>query len=196
MRGLAFTLGFSSANGQRVGGLVYVTDREGDIAALMTRANELGQPADWLIRSQHNRNVVKAGKLWDMVDASQVLGEISFILPGRAGKKARQVKQELRAQRVKLPGEAGPAVTCVVAQEIGAPAGVTLVVWRLLTNREAQDADAVIELIDWYRARWEIEMFFHVLKTGCKVQACSYRTWIVWSGPWCYTWWWRGALLG
>ena len=27
------------------------------------------------------------------------------------------------------------------------------------------------ELIEWYRARWEIEMFFHVLKTGCRVEA-------------------------
>jgi hypothetical protein len=26
-------------------------------------------------------------------------------------------------------------------------------------------------LIDWYRARWEIEMFFYVLKNGCKVKA-------------------------
>src|ERR1700721_514410 len=76
-----------------------------------------------------------------------------------------------RAQRGKLPGASGPTVTCVLAQEIGAPASVTPVVWRLLTNREAYDADAVIELIDWYRARWEIEMFFHVLKSGCKVEA-------------------------
>jgi hypothetical protein len=151
--------------------LVYVTDREGDIAALMARADELGQPADWLIRSQYNRNLGETGKLWDRVEASQALGEITFILPGRAGHKAREVKQELRTQRVKLPGQAGPAVTCVVAQEVGAPAGVTPVVWRLLTNREAQDTNAVIELIDWYRARWEIEMFFHVLKTGCKVEA-------------------------
>ncbi|MEF9407067.1 transposase, partial [Ralstonia solanacearum species complex bacterium KE055] len=32
------------------------------------------------------------------------------------------------------------------------------------------DAQAIIELVDWYRARWEIEMFFHVLKTVCKVE--------------------------
>lgn len=32
--------------------LVYVTDRECDIAALMARANGPGQPADWPIRSQ------------------------------------------------------------------------------------------------------------------------------------------------
>jgi IS4 transposase len=45
-----------------------------------------------------------------------------------------------------------------------------------LTNREAQDLDAVIELIDWYRARWEIEMFFNVLKNGCKVEALQSNT--------------------
>jgi hypothetical protein len=26
-------------------------------------------------------------------------------------------------------------------------------------------------LIDWYRSRWEIEMFFHVLKNGCRIEA-------------------------
>ena len=140
--------------------LVYVTDREGDIAALMKRADELGHPADWLIRSQHNRKLSEASRLWETVEASALLGEISFILPGRAGQKAREVKQTLRAQRVKLPGASGPTVTCVLAQEIGAPASVRPVVWRLLTNREAGDIDAVVELIDWYRARWEIEMFF------------------------------------
>jgi hypothetical protein len=54
----------------------------------------------------------------------------------------------------------------VLAQEIGAPASVTPVVRRLLTNREADNIDAVVELIDWYRARWVVEMFFHVLKNG------------------------------
>ncbi|MBL4954761.1 transposase, partial [Neobacillus sp. YIM B02564] len=40
-----------------------------------------------------------------------------------------------------------------------------------MTNRLAPDREAVIELIDWYRARWEIELFFNVLKNGCKVEA-------------------------
>lgn len=87
--------------------------------------------------------------------------ETPFILPGRAGQKAREVKQELHAQRVKLPGQAG-SVTFVVAHEIGAPAGVTPVVWRLLNNRDAQSTVAIVELVDWYRARWEIEMFLCV----------------------------------
>jgi hypothetical protein len=48
--------------------------------------------------------------------------------------------------------------------------GVQLVEWRLLTNRDATTVDAVAELIDWYRARWEIEILFNVLKNGCQVE--------------------------
>jgi len=35
-----------------------------------------------------------------------------------------------------------------------------------MTNRQAHGRDAVIELIEWHRARWEIELFFNVLKNG------------------------------
>jgi hypothetical protein len=52
-----------------------------------------------------------------------------------------------------------------------APAGVKPVIWRLVTNREAGDVHALIELAGGYRARWEIEMFFNVLKNACRVEA-------------------------
>ncbi|CAE6893298.1 IS4 family transposase ISAzo5 [Paraburkholderia domus] len=140
--------------------LVYVADREGDIAALMQRTQELGEPADWLMRSQHNRALKGEASLWETAHASEVVGHISFVLPGRSGQKAREVRQELRSQRITLPGRAGVTLPCVEAYEVDAPAGVKPVIWRLVTNREAGDAHALIELVDWYRARWEIEMFF------------------------------------
>ena len=59
----------------------------------------------------------------------------------------------------------------IVAKEPTPPAGSTPVEWRLLTNRTVDTLEALAELIDWYRARWEIEMFFHVLKTGCRVES-------------------------
>ena len=61
--------------------------------------------------------------------------------------------------------------TCIIAREVGTPKGAKPVEWRLLTNRKAEALTEVIELIDWYRARWEIETYFHVLKNGCKVEA-------------------------
>ena len=43
-------------------------------------------------------------------------------------------------------------------------------VWRLLSNRVASTLAQAGELIDWYRARWEIELFFLILKESCRVE--------------------------
>jgi len=158
--------------------LVYVADRESDIRELMVRARDLGTPADWLLRSQHNRALPEGGRLWAKVLASPSLGEIRFTLPAGRGRMAREVRQALYAQRVSLSdGRRGTfEVTCLVAREIGAPPGVKPIEWRLLTNRSAETLEAVVELIDWYRARWEIELLFLVLKEGCRVEALQLGT--------------------
>jgi hypothetical protein len=57
---------------------VYVADREADIVALMAQARDLGHPADWLIRSQHNRTLPEGGKLWSEVLAGEAVGGLTF----------------------------------------------------------------------------------------------------------------------
>ena len=158
--------------------LVYVADREADIRELMVRARDLGTPADWLLRSKHNRALPEGGRLWAKVLANPSLGEIRFTLPGGRDRPAREVRQALYAQRLTLSdGRRGTfEVTCLIAREIGAPAGVKPIEWRLLTNRTAETLEAVAELIDWYRARWEIELLFLVLKEGCRVEALQLAT--------------------
>lgn len=151
--------------------LVYVADREADILELMIRADELGTPADWLIRASHNRSLEGGEKLWHKLGQSEPVGEVQFQMASRPGQKARTITQALRMQRVTLRTKTGVLeVTCIEATEVNAPTGVKPVQWRLLTNRTVAGADDVIELIDWYRARWEIEMYFNVLKNGCKVE--------------------------
>jgi hypothetical protein len=153
--------------------LVYVADREADLLGLMQCAHQLGTPADWLIRSKHNRCLPAGGKLWATILAGAPLGGIEFEMPARQGQAARRVQQAVFASKVSLPdGQGGLlSVTCLIAKEINAPAGCKPVEWRLLTNRTAKSFEAAIELIDWYRSRWEIETFFHVLKNGCRVEA-------------------------
>ena len=64
----------------------------------------------------------------------------------------------------------------MVAKEIAPPAGVSALEWRLLSNRSEVSFEAVLELIDWYRARWEIELFFHILKNACRIEAMQLST--------------------
>jgi hypothetical protein len=152
--------------------LIYVADREGDILALMVRAAKLDTPADWLIRARHNRCLPDGGKLFDSTCQGEPLGEITFTMPARDEQKARVVQQQLWSKQVSITaGEAGTIdVTCIIAREINAPANVKPVEWRLLTNRRADTLEEAVGLIEWYRVRWEIEIFFNVLKNGCCVE--------------------------
>lgn len=153
--------------------LVCVGDRESDMLDLMVKARDLGHPADYLVRCQHNRVLPgRAGKLWSAVAQGELLGQVSFEMPRGRGRRARKVTQEIRAKRISLSdGQGGTLeVTCVFAREMAAPAGSRPVMWRLLTNRTVDTLEQATELIDWYRARWEIEMFFLILKEGCKVE--------------------------
>lgn len=61
-------------------------------------------------------------------------------------------------------------VSCLIATEIDPPSGVKPVQWRLLTNLAVSSLQYSAELIDWYRARWEIELFFLILNEGCRVE--------------------------
>jgi IS4 transposase len=151
---------------------VFVGDRESDMLALMVRAHELDHAADYLVRCQHNRALPQGGKLWERVMKSEPVGAVAFEMPAGRGRKARRVQQDIRMQRVSMDdGKRGQIeVTCLIASETDPPVGSKPVVWRLLTNRVASTLEQACELIDWYRARWEIELFFLVLKEGCRVE--------------------------
>ncbi len=56
------------------------------------------------------------------------------------------------------------------------PPGATPIEWRLPTNRNVPDMAEAARLIDWYRARWEVETVFHVLRNGCRVGALQLST--------------------
>jgi len=153
--------------------LVYLADREADLMDLMRRAGELGTPVDWLLRAKHNRTLSDGDKLWSAVMQGEPLGEIRFVMASRKGQRAREVVQQVWAKLLQLPDGKGSFVqaSCIVAKEMQPAAGDKSVEWRLLTNLPVQSLEQAAQMIDWYRARWEIEMFFHVLKNGCLVEA-------------------------
>ncbi len=159
--------------------LVYVADREGDLRALMDTAARRGHPADWLIRSQHNRNTTTGEKLWDRLAQSEPLGEVEFALPAALDRPARLVRQTLYGQAVTLPASHGNptvTVTAILAREDHPPAGEPAIQWQLLTNRAAETLEAGVQLVDWYRRRWLVEIFFRILKSGCRVEALQLGT--------------------
>lgn len=159
---------------------VYVGDRESDIRELMNEARRRHYAADFLLRAKHNRNLAKNDdeeipkKLWDTVAQQEPLGKIEFMLEANGERKPRKVCQTLYAMRVTLPkqkDEEALEVTAILAREENPPEGVTAIEWRLLTNREVTRLEQAAEMVDWYRCRWLIEIFFRILKSGCRVEA-------------------------
>lgn len=120
------------------------------------------------MRAKHNRCLPDGDddKLWAHTTTGAALGEISFTMAARDKPTARSVRQQLWTRPVEISDDKAGRIsaTCVVAREIGAPKGVKPIEWSLLTNRPAPTLEQAVELIDWYRARSEIEICFHVLK--------------------------------
>ena len=159
--------------------LVYMADREGDIYELYAEHERIVHQgevaADWLIRSRHDRNTEQGDKIRTRLAKAPRLGEITFHLPkGRDNRKARPVTQTLRAISVPLspPVKGRPVVTvtALLAEEEHPPQGEKPIQWILLTNRTVETLDQAQQMLDWYLCRWQIEVFFKILKSGCKVE--------------------------
>lgn len=158
--------------------LVYVADRESDIYEMFVAAQSAqGQRADLLIRVAQDRKLFDGGKLWEQAEKSPVLGTVEFDLPKRDKQPGRRVVQALRAVRVKLKAPyrkdkklPDVEVTVILAKEENPPSGMEPVEWMLLTTRSVTTLDEAAQMMQWYLCRWQIEVFFHILKNGCKIE--------------------------
>jgi hypothetical protein len=61
-------------------------------------------------------------------------------------------------------------VNVVLVTEVNPPAGDESVEWLLLTSLSVDDVEQVRQVIQYYCVRWMVEVFFRVLKSGCRVE--------------------------
>jgi len=157
--------------------LTYVSDREGDIYDLFVEAPCPEAAADWLVRGQYDRALAAGGTLRQSLAEAPVLAEITFEQPGGNGRTARTVHQEIKVVRVVLKAPWRPdrvlpdtEVTALLATEPHPPAGEEPVEWLLLTNLAVETAEQALEKLQWYLCRWQIKIFFRILKSGCRIE--------------------------
>lgn len=165
--------------------VVNIMDREGDIYELLMQSAKTNA-ARWIIRSAQNRKLASEdetlNKIWDKIRKKPNVAEIEFELPKKEDRKKRVVKQIVKTmcvtlcppQRngIKLPEVKVNVVFCTEKQ---VPKGDEALEWLLLTSVEIDDAERAIEIIKWYLCRWEIEIFFKILKTGCKIEELQFE---------------------
>lgn len=174
--------------------IVSVADRECDIYELFVEMHEYSSSsqAAWIIRSAQDRLLENkelenkdktAQKLWQQLQSAPALGTSEFTLPASGNRKARQVQQTIRATTVTLKPPARaikgyslpPAtINAVYAKEENPPEGVEAIEWLLLTCLPISSFEQVSLILEWYVARWEIEIYFRVLKQGCTIEKLQF----------------------
>ena len=172
--------------------IVSVADREADIYDIFVDAQELSGPqADFIVRARVTRSTLErnqeAGKaayskVRDEVARAPLLLTRTIELSETPKRKARSAQVEIRVLRVavKPPHERSylPSVTLnvVLAEEVNGPCDGTDVSWLLLTSLPIGTAEEVLKVIDYYVARWAVEIYFRTWKTGCKVEEIQLET--------------------
>jgi hypothetical protein len=60
--------------------------------------------------------------------------------------------------------------TAIFLTESRPPAGEAPVEWLLLSSRPVTTLAKAVETVKWYLCRWEIEVYFRIYKSGCRVE--------------------------
>jgi hypothetical protein len=183
--------------------IVCVSDSEGDVYECFAEGQAAGERrAEWIVRACQDRQALAGGpqegpadKLWRQAASGAVLQTLTIRVRGREpkskdGRKRRQPRgarkavATVRAARVllKAPHRPGGAplpdvvVQAVLVRETGPPPGEERIEWLLLTGLPINTAEQVLRVVQYYCCRWQIEIYFRVLKSGCKVEESQLET--------------------
>jgi hypothetical protein len=154
------------------------------------------QPAQlgWLIRACQNRALKTQADseekyLREAVLATPILYNVDLLIRGREAKtevedRARRQSRESRKAKVvvrattvtlrppwredrKLPPV---TVNVVLVSEPNPPTGEPAVEWMLVTTLPIGTLEQVRTIVGYYCVRWNIEILFRTLKSGCRVE--------------------------
>jgi hypothetical protein len=167
--------------------VVNVADREGDVYEWFVEyeSHAPGVRAQWIVRATQDRRLRAdtVAKLWEALDQAPVLGTVAVEVKSRPNRPARLAEVALRSATVPLkpPARVGyrlPAVTvnAVLAREESPPPGVEALEWLLLTSLPVAAFAQAATVVAWYAVRWCVEVYFHVLKSGCQIKRLQLET--------------------
>lgn len=164
--------------------LVVVADREADIYDLFEEAMDLG--ADLVVRQQHDRIVLDEAhdyfKVSEVLSLTETVGETEVEIPSNGSRLRRVATLAIKYSPVTLSAYGrGPKTTQIKHRhdlelfvvdlfETKAPKGLKPLHWRLFTTLQVKNCQDALKIVDYYRKRWTIELYFKALKTGTGVE--------------------------
>jgi hypothetical protein len=148
-----------------------MADREGDIQEWLVDAmrREPHQRAEVIIRAKCNRRLAPGAAqryLWAEMQQTPTLGTLTIELARQPERPPRPVTLAVTAIQVTFHGARRPGgtlppveVSAVYAKELSPPQAEEPVEWLLLSSLPVRDFASACTIVQWYRCRWEIEIF-------------------------------------
>lgn len=157
--------------------IISIGDRENDIYEIFLEASKQSSKADLLIRSCQDRKIALSGLLWQEMENSAIQTTIELHLPKTEKRLERDITMTIQYKRIVLQAPyrkneklENIKITALLAREINPPVGIQAVEWMLITTIRISNNEMAVKLLSYYSARWEIEIYFKILKSGCEIE--------------------------
>jgi hypothetical protein len=103
----------------------------------------------------------------------EIAGVLKIHIPRRSNQRGREAIADIRYSQVDLRPPKGKdylpikawAIYIVENEEIENP-----IEWMLLTTAAVNSLEEAKQRVEWYSARWGIEVYHRTLKTGCRIK--------------------------
>lgn len=169
--------------------IVSIADREGDIYDIYEEANKIfageGAKGHYLIRAKTDRKVCDEKgkknneKIKSTLKSEKPLGRIIINVSETKKRKAREAHMAVYSKEIyiALPDKRKKdkdykpiKITAILCTETNPPTGAEAIEWLLMTDLPVPTFKDACEKIQWYVCRWQIEIYFKVLKSGCTIE--------------------------
>jgi hypothetical protein len=171
--------------------IISVADCEADIYEIFVEVRQQPNPADFIIRARENRSTPERNceqegrvfrKVLDKLAEAPIRVRRTIDLPQTPKRKPRQAELEIRAITIELKppdtrSDLGKvSQQFVLVTEVNGPGDGTDVSWLLMTSLPIESSEDILRVVDYYVARWTVEIYFRALKTGCRVESIQLET--------------------
>jgi hypothetical protein len=170
---------------------IHIADRECDFYEFFREADTLGENV--LIRAARNRSINKEKRrespsayLFDHLKEQRAQGKTTISIQINGKEKFRDADLSIIYTPITMPPPPNKTtkkdgslpiieLTAIMAIERVPPKNTEPLCWVLLTNLPVSTLADAIQKIQWYSARWNIELFHKVIKSGCGVEKSQLR---------------------
>jgi hypothetical protein len=174
-----------------------VGDSESDIYDIFTAVvNTSQRNLALLVRAGQNRNTTDDQDWLEQVRATSKIGDQTVAIRARTAKvgaakaarnrsrKARTAELEIRKATIQLRRPVNGdkrlpesiSVNVVLCEEAHPPPGEDAIRWMLVTSLPIDSDHDVQQVISGYCVRWQIEVYFRTLKSGCRIEHRRFET--------------------